>query len=165
MTTSTSTTAPGPLAARLIAAMVLGIETLALVIAGSAYVVYGMALSGSDATAGSAGSAAADGAASGDQGFAFAIAAFALGSAIALAFAAWGVFHARRWAVSLAITWQVLQAAVGAYAVTLQPVAGAVVIGLALLGGAAAMRSTRVVEVPADAPGDAAEHRSESVTD
>lgn len=55
-----------------------------------------------------------------------------------------GLWHARRWAVSPSITWQLLQGLVGAYLITAgQPAYGAAALGVAIIGLVALMLLAR----------------------
>jgi hypothetical protein len=79
-----------------VAAIVVGVEAVALAVAAIAYVALGLA--GDDA----------------GRAFTFALAAMAALAAAVLFLLARGLWLARRWAVSPAITWQVLQGFAGA---------------------------------------------------
>lgn len=101
--------APRPRAASA-AAMVVALETALFGLAAVLYVVLGIA--GDDAGAAS-----------------FALAGMAALACAALVALTRGLWHGRRWAVSPAITWQVLQGFVGAYFLTAsQPLVGTVAL-------------------------------------
>ena len=91
--------APRPIAS-IVAAAVLGLECAAVVVAALAYIAIGIV-----------GDAAG-------RGFSFGLSAVAAIAAVGLGFLARGLWQARRWAVSPAITWQVLQGFVGAYVIS-----------------------------------------------
>lgn len=113
------------LLARVVACVVLFIEFVALGVASATYLVY------------AAESEAAE------RSLPLAMGALAVIAAVALGAACVGVWRGRRWGVSLAVTWQALQAAVGVYVLTVAVTQGLVVIAVAVLGGAAALRSSR----------------------
>lgn len=77
------------------------------------------------------------------RSLALAIGSLAVIATVALGAACVGVWRGRRWGISLAVTWQVLQAAVGVYVLTVAFTQGLVVIAFAVIGGAAALRSSR----------------------
>lgn len=104
-----------------IAAFGLGIEALALGLAALAYGIY-----------------AAFGRAP-DVSFIAAVGAFCLLLAVAVAAASWGMWRSRRWARSLALTWQVFQLGLGLAVMSTRPVVGIVLIALAVVVGGCVM--------------------------
>lgn len=114
-----------PTLARLAAGFALTLESLASAIAGGAYVVFGLA--GQDA----------------NTAFSLSVAALAFAFAVALGAAGWGVWHGRRWAASLSLTWQVIQAAVGVYVFSARPYVGLGLIAVAVVAAAGTLRSSK----------------------
>lgn len=114
-----------PVLARLGAGAALALEALAAAIAGGAYIVFGLA------------------AESAHRAFSLSVAALAFALALALGAAAWGLWHRRRWAASLSLTWQVIQAAVGVYVFSTHPAAALALIVIAVIAAAGTLRSSR----------------------
>lgn len=104
-----------------IAAVGLGIEATALLVAAIAYGVH--ALFGDAA----------------DAGFIAGIGAFCLVLAVGVGLGARGLWRSQRWARSLALTWQVFQAGLGLAVISTQPVIGAVLIAVGLAVAACVM--------------------------
>jgi len=107
-------------APRVAATAVVGLEAAVLAIAAVLYAVF--------AIVGDAES----------RGLSLGLAALAALAAVGLGFLARGLWHARRWAVSPSITWQVLQGFVGAFAIGADAVvAGVIAVVLAIVGAGA----------------------------
>ena len=118
--------------ARILAALVLGAEGAVLGLAALAYGVLGVV---GDADT---------------RDLSFGVAALTALASIGLLFLARGLWSARRWATSPAITWQVLQGLVGAYAIsTPGAVPGAVALGLAVVGAVSLVLVSREEASPA----------------
>jgi len=115
---------PSRVLARLGAGIALTAEALAAAVVGGAYVVFGLASE------------------SAHTAFSLSVAALALALALGLGAATWGVWHGRRWAASLSVTWQVIQGAVGVYVFSEHPFVGLTVIALAALAIAGTLRSS-----------------------
>ena len=111
------TFAPAP-AVRRLAALAVGAESALLGLAAILYIVLA-AVDDGDA-----------------RGLSLGLAGLCAACAIGLGFLATSLLHARRWAVSPALTWQVLQGFAGAYAVTVgYAVLGWVALALAAAAG------------------------------
>lgn len=103
-------------AAGTVAAAVLGIECAIIALAAIAYVPLGLVDDADDAQ------------------ISFALAAIGALAAAGLGLLTWGLWHARRWAVSPSITWQILQGFVGAYLVSQgEWIYGAAAVALAIV--------------------------------
>ncbi|WP_061962808.1 hypothetical protein [Demequina aurantiaca] len=98
----------------IIAAIGLGIEALALTFAALAYGFY--AIFGDPR----------------DVGFIAGIGVFCLALAVGVGFGARGMWQSRRWARSIALTWQVFQAGLGLSIISSRPVVAAILIVVAL---------------------------------
>lgn len=104
----------------------LGIEALALALAAVAYGIY-----------------AAFGGAS-DTGFYVAVGVFCLMLAVGVGFGARGTWQSRRWARSIALTWQVFQIGLGLAVFSTQPMLGTVLIAVAVaVAGCVLARASR----------------------
>jgi len=101
----------------------LGIEAAALLVAAIAYGVYAI-FGGSQ-----------------DRGFVAGVGVFCLALATGVGFAAYGTWGGRRWARSVALTWQVFQAGIGLSVLSSEPVIATILIVLAL--GVAALVMVR----------------------
>ncbi|MCR6712714.1 MAG: hypothetical protein NVV57_08465 [Demequina sp.] len=113
-------------AARTVAAAVVAVECGVIALGALAYVALGIV--GDD---------------SGTQA-SLALAGVGALAAAGLFVLARGLWHARRWAVSPSITWQLLQGFVGAYLITAgQPAYGAAALGVAVIGLVALMALAR----------------------
>jgi uncharacterized membrane protein YoaK (UPF0700 family) len=118
---------------RAAAATLLWLECAALVAGATVYLVY--AIAGDSA----------------DRAFPLSLAALALVLAVAVGAAARGVWRERRWASSLSITWQVMQAAIGISAFVSRPTVGVVVIAVSLAALVVTMRAVpRPLAPPAE---------------
>ena len=118
--------------ARILAAFVLGAEGAVLGLAALAYSALGVV-------------GDADG-----RELSFGVAALTALAAVGLLLLARGLWNARRWATSPALTWQVLQGFVAAYAISVgSAVPGAVAIALAVVGAVSIVLVSREQASPA----------------
>ena len=96
------------------AAIGLGIEALVLVMVAVAYGIY-VALGGAQGA-----------------GFYAAVGAFCLMLGVGVGFGARGTWQSRRWARSIALTWQVFQIGLGLAVLSTQPILGIALIAVAV---------------------------------
>ncbi|WP_430868515.1 hypothetical protein [Demequina aurantiaca] len=115
-----------------VAAFGLGVEALVLTFAAIAYGIYA-ALGGPQ-----------------DVGFIVAVGVFCLLLAIGVGFGARGMWQSRRWARSIALTWQVFQAGIGLAVISERPVVGIVLIAVALIVAACVMARVGRDNTPAE---------------